>query len=517
MVGLITLVVLNPENNLETRTKVLFVITNDEYIRNYLDTNALRETSSRFDLSIAASDSLENKDLVLNLPEFVGFLSTETNQAKVLKFLFQISAWRHRAKSKTFFYRWLRWSGWADVSKDSGLLDFVKTFIRWFFSAVRSADGLRIPVLGSWVVFPLSSRLLKSQIKPNWKLRDLLRNGGYAAVVYPSSGYEPLSVEIARETKALGIPSLCLIDNWDNLSSKTVFWEKPSALGVWGEQAKTQATAIHGFSEDAITLVGTPRFEKYFDRKSIQASPREYAEPYILFVGSAMPFDEIAALKKVEDLLREIDSERTLRIVYRPHPQQQKRKTQSTFEEGDFERVVLDNQFVEASKYGINVPGTTNSFLAGNKFQPSLDRYPALLAGAQIVMGPLTTMLLEASLCLTPAIGLAYSDKIHFNTTLKYFTHFDGMEKLPGFRFCFSESNLGETLAEALQLGPIDEVESDEKTSYFIMKSDLPYAERLANLIEDSISQAMTPHNTKNVADSRTLFRGRHSRQRQRA
>jgi hypothetical protein len=467
---------------------------NDEYVRNYLATNALRESSARFKVSIAASDSIERKESVANLPNFVGFIPTEPRQAQTLRALFQIYAWRHRSKSKTFFYRWLRWTGWDNVSTDRGFLKFVETFFLWSLASLRSANGFRVPILGSLVLFPISRYLLQSRLSQNRTLSRLLNEGGYSAVVFPSSAYEPLGVEIVLAARSQGIPSVCLIDNWDNLSSKTVFWEKPTKLGVWGEQAKSQAKQIHGFSEGSVSLIGSPRFEQYFDQETRKLRTRENREPYILFVGSAMPFDEISALRKLEDLLLKIDPEEKLSVIYRPHPQQQKRKTPSSFRAEDFKRVQLDNQFLEAARRGMNVPGVTVSRLAGNSFQPSLDRYPELLSGAELVVGPLTTMLLEASLCLTPAIGLAYDDNSHFNTSLKYFSHFDGMDRLPGFRFCFSESQFHENLTAALQSGPVDEIESDKQSSYFVTNSSVPYSQRLANLIEEAILEhSMAP------------------------
>lgn len=366
-------------------------------------------------------------------------------------------------------------------------MKFAKSFFTWSLATLRNPNGFRVPILGSLVLFPISSRILKSRLTPNRTLSQLLNEGSYSAVVFPSSAYEPLGVEIVLAAKNQGIASVCLIDNWDNLSSKTVFWEKPTKLGVWGEQAKIQATRIHRFSDHSVSLVGSPRFEAYFRPETRRSRARKSRNPYVLFVGSAMPFDEISALRNLEDLLLQIDKDESLSVIYRPHPQQQKRKTPSSFKAEDFKRVQLDDQFLDATRRGMNVPGAADSGLAGNSFQPSLDRYPELLSAATLVVGPLTTMLLEASLCLTRSIGLAYDDGSHFNTSLKYFTHFDGMERLPGFSFCFVESQLGELLTAALHSDPVDEIESDKQSSYFVLNSPVPYSQRLASLIEEAI------------------------------
>jgi hypothetical protein len=280
----------------------------------------------------------------------------------------------------------------------------------------------------------------------------------------------------------LSVPTLCLIDNWDNLSSKTVFWKKPDHLGVWGPQAQSLAHTIHGFVPDQVHLIGTPRFDSYFEARTSTGFTTPHDFPYALYVGSAMPFDDIGTLKILEKIL--IESENLppdFRLIYRPHPWQHKRNVDARFTAEDFSRVILDPQFDEAQRAGA-VRGTNDP-----SFQPDLDYYPGLLLSSRCVVGPLTTMLLEASLCLKPVVALSYFDGYHANTSQRYFSHFDGMEKVPGFVFCNDKETLTTLISQALEVGAINPAASDDQTSYFLYRDERSYPDRLEALVRHII------------------------------
>ena len=121
-------------------------------------------------------------------------------------------------------------------------------------------------------------------------------------------------------------------------------------------------------------------------------------------------------------------------------------------------------------------------------FQPTLSYYPELFRNARLVVGPLTTMLFEASLCLRPVVALAYPDGFHFNTSVKYFTHFDGMDSVPGFRFCHDSDQLAIALSSGLRDFTFAAESVDSAAREFLFISPDPYAMRLKNLVESVIA-----------------------------
>jgi len=459
-------------------SKILVAISSDVYVRNYLKTDALVGLETQFDCHFIADQSLSLTEDLESKPGFRGFYTVSGPTQKRHRRLFNIMMWRHRKKSRTFLYRWLRNAQWHLIDRSHGPFKRGLSTIRWFFSALANPEGLIVPLLGNRIIFPLASRWLQSQIPLSEEFRTLIERENYDAVIIPSAAFDEMSVDLTRVCNHLGITSLCLIDNWDNLSSKTVFWERPSHIGVWGPQATEQATRIHGFSNEQVHEIGTPRFDQYFSTRSKRQTTRSNNFPYILFVGSAMPFDEISALNKIEKVLTDDPTAPAdLRIIYRPHPWQQKRRSKSEFRPEQFDRVILDKQMELAHE---RFPHRLQPVTA---FQPDLAYYPQLLGNADCVIGPLTTMLLEAAICLRPVIGLNYYDGVHINTSRRYFSHFDGAEKIPGFTFCNSEKELELHIRNALEMPSISSKESDSVVREFIHISDTPYSERLLQLV----------------------------------
>lgn len=459
--------------------RILIAISADIYVRNYLRTDALHLLSRDNEVTVIADESLALAAEVQEHPDFGGFFGLDPAIKSKHSLLFSLLMWRRRKKSPTFLYRWMRNSQWDLLDRDHGPLRWLLSFVRWIPGALVSPSGLRVPALGNPLVFGIAKAALVRQLSINPELSALVRAQDYDIIVFPSAAFDSVSVDLTRLGQELAIPTLCLIDNWDNLTSKTSFWTKPDHLGVWGEQAREQAARIHGFLPDRVHPIGTPRFDQYFSSRKTPNSSPLYPFPYLLFVGSAMPFDEIATLHHVERTLARLESVPPgLKIVYRPHPWQQKRKTDSEFRPAEFLRTVLDAQIAEAYASGMRREVTDPSF------QPDLDYYPRLFQGATAVIGPLTTMLFEGALALKPVMGLAYDDGHHANTSRRYFTHFDGVEAIPSFVICETQEEMPTALSALFAGDPIEAETSDSHTAYFLHQDGLGYPTRLKNLVQ---------------------------------
>lgn len=458
---------------MNSRKKILTIISEQTYIRNYLATDALQELSATHDLKFALINDIRPEDHPLAKAQIVGSFSYSPESVARHNKIFQVLAWRHRKKSRTFFYRWLRQSNWNSVARKKSSWAKVGAFLRWVAGLISDHSLLIGPVLGSKFLINWSLKIMDARNQPNAELAGIIESQSWDLIVIPSAGFEPSTFDAIRLARRIGIPTLALIDNWDNLVSKTIFWHKPDHIGVWGKQAQEQALLVQGFEANRIHLIGTPRFDEYYlMRKSFAESRGDY----LLFVGSAMPFDELGALHSIEQELQSAGFS-DMKIVYRPHPWQQKRNVKSSFDESEFRITVLDPQIAEAKRLGIQRSPTDT------RFQPELSYYPTLFQGARIVVGPLTTMLLEASLCLRPVIGLSYDDGNHFTTTVKYFTHFDGMERVPGFQFCSTKNELGTLIVDGLHLPQIDGEAMDRSMEQFLVPNENPYPARLTNLV----------------------------------
>ena len=273
----------------------------------------------------------------------------------------------------------------------------------------------------------------------------------------------------------MGIRTLFLIDNWDNLSSKSVFWAAPDFLTVWGAQSRDHAVEIHGIPAGRIRIIGTPRFQKYYEIDALKTQSH-FAFEYVLFVGSALAFDELTALRLLEkELAAHPEVYRGLKVVYRPHPWRADRHCPDRFEEAEFRHVVLDPQVRDAY------------YRVDTSVQPGLDYYPTLLSRAHLVVGPLTTMLLEALICGTQVLAIAYDDGVHYTSphnALKYYRHFEGIESIRGLHFTRSKADLcGDLRRLAAAPPPLTRGEILASLQHFIHSDDKPYAQRLGEIV----------------------------------
>jgi hypothetical protein len=464
----------------QIKPRVLFLIGDDVYVRNYLRTDALADVRRNTDLAIVAKADLSLIDEIRATPEFVKTFSVEPRMARRHRMFFELLMWRYRRRSKTFLYRWMRIANWDLIQPSLGLGTFIKSTVRWALNSSGNVRALRSPLLGNRFVFPFVGRLIEASLVPNPELADAVRNGAYDLLIFPSSANDPAGADLVRLGQKHGVPTLALIDNWDNLSSKTIFWRKPNHLAVWGEQTREQAVNIHGCPSASVHLLGTPRFDVYLSKQEVTLpdnTPRLPAN-FLLFVGSAMPFDEISALSRIDEVLDKEGRDPDLwRILYRPHPWQQKRRIPQEFEQQNFRYVELDPQMAARRLPAGMAPARDSGF------QPDLNYYPTLLSSALVVIGPLTTMLFEAALCNRPVLALSYDDGHHFNTSRRYFSHFDGLEAVPGFVFCDQQDQLDSLLAPLMNHPKINPQLSREVTQRYIFSDERPYRSRLLDLV----------------------------------
>ena len=159
-----------------------------------------------------------------------------------------------------------------------------------------------------------------TKTKPNSTLNNFVKKISPDIILVPSQAQCSMDNDLIKICNQLNIKSIFLIDNWDNLSDKSLMWNKPDLIGVWGEQSRQHAIKIQKFQEEKVINIGTPRFENYFkERNNYQKSFFDF--DYILFLGTALEFDEIKILKIIDNFIIKNKSKiPKTKIIYRPHP-----------------------------------------------------------------------------------------------------------------------------------------------------------------------------------------------------
>jgi len=470
-------------NNQKSDKRVLIVISSDLFVRNLIKTSALNEIEKKYNCSIIASEEVINKQPLIEKTNFCGFYKYSKSIEKWHFRFFNILMWRNRKKSSTFKYRILRnikiekliWRGKTNQYFLS-LLQFVA------FNLFRNYGFWQGLLLGNRLVYPIVSLLYERIMPINREISDYIQKIDPDIIIFPSSAYDAEGTDVIRVARTKNIKSIFLIDNWDNLSSKTIFYYSPDFLTVWGEQSLEHAQSIHGFDRACTFIIGTPRFDHYYNL--VDTDLKSYFDfPYVLFVGCSIPFDETSALKILED---EIENNpaiyHNLKVVYRPHPWRNPRDKEVVFNPDYFKHIVLDPQVADA--YLTN-QGRCNHNIG---FQPETEYYPSLLKNAKFIIGPLTSMLIEGIIFKKAVLALAYDDNIHFTSpdkAYKYYMHFRGLEKLKNMVFCFKANELRCLFQLFLKTSNYGRLNVDSDIlKYFIYNDNIDYNLRLLNVID---------------------------------
>ena len=280
-----------------------------------------------------------------------------------------------------------------------------------------------------------------------------------------------------RISQKIKIKILYLVDNWDNLSSKSTLFSKNSTFTVWGKQTLKHANKIQKIKKNQIKLLGTPRFENYFHLRNKKIKSY-FKFKYILFVESTLPV-ESSILPVLDKIISQNEKFKNLKIIYRPHPW---RKSLKVYNQKEFKNIIIDPQI----KKNYSIKNFSSSF------QPSLDYYPALLKNAEFVISGPTSMIIESLIFRKPILLLNFKIKNFllspFNI-LKNFEHFKNIEKCSLIVKHSYEKDLEKNLLKCLNLRKnIDKNLIDNERDYFLTEKCKNYKNNLNKIINDLLN-----------------------------
>lgn len=448
------------------------MISNDIFYRNYISTGIasyLAKAYNHFEVLI-----YDDVDYQANL-NFQKYTFDKRHEKHHYQFL-KILSWRKRNLSRTFKYRFLRTAQFYTVTVYD-LKSWSKLkLILWknWRSFLRRA---KILFFANRIIFPMTNLIFKFILKPDASLETYVQQFRPDAVLMPSSAYDPAVIDMISICRRNNVKSILLVDNWDNLSSKSVLWCRPDLVAVWGEQTKEHAIQIQGFKEEQITSIGTPRFEQYFKKRDIVLLSH-FDFKYVLFVGQMLPSNELRIVEIINDILCSSQFKDTgIKLVYRPHPWAQD-QTKASVEH--LKAVIVDPQIYQKDPDLESV----------EKFQPNLDYYPSLLQNAQFVVSSLTSMIIEASIFRKNVIAIAHMEANNYTSPhriLREYRHFEGIEVLPNLIISHTEENLIKEFKSLLEATEhVNEISLDMKLKRFL-NCEGTYNKRLLEMLDENI------------------------------
>ena len=399
--------------------KILIILSDYLFVRNYIETKVFNKIINTKHYTI---EFLINKSLKLNKKKLknikTSYFEYSNNERQKFLKIFQRKIWIDRSKSNSFKFKlkiYLNFNKYINSDDEHllqkiikfplRLLRFIKNYISFFYDTL--------------IIFSPIHKLYEDKIEINKLLKSKIFTYKPDLIIMPTNTINPTKYDLYKILKKVKIKVLYLVDNWDNLSSKSTFFNKNSLFTVWGKQTLQHAVKIQKIKKKNVYLMGTPRYEKYFRLRNKNITSN-FKFKYILFLESTLP-TESNILPLVDNIISGNNYLRNLKLIYRPHPW---RKSVKIFKQKYFKNIIIDPQVKE-------------NYLKKNfqsYIQPNLNYYPSLLKNAEFIISGPTSMIIEALILRKPVLLLNFKNE---NTLLnpynifKNFTHFKNISKSP--------------------------------------------------------------------------------------
>jgi CDP-glycerol glycerophosphotransferase (TagB/SpsB family) len=269
----------------------------------------------------------------------------------------------------------------------------------------------RNPVVGA------AYRMLESRMNRSESVRQLLQELNPDLLVL-CSPYGVREVIYLLHAKELGIPVVCQIQSWDNITSKGTPLVMPDYFITWGPIMTQEVTEYYRFPRHKILECGVPHFDVYHRKdqlssrqavlESLNLSPDD---PYMVF-GMVTPYccpNELDLLMWLSHKINNGMFVKPCSLIIRPHPQ-----TVSGYyarEARELERLMS----LAGPRIGIHMPQLSSERLYCDMPRSEMSRIASLLAGSDLCLNVWSTLCLDAFLVDRPVISIG----------------FDGWEELP--------------------------------------------------------------------------------------
>ena len=280
-------------------------------------------------------------------------------------------------------------------------------------------------------------------------------------------------------------PVIIIMNSWDNPITKRSVVNKDYFLLVWGPQTKQHAITYMGLDEKNVIEFGSAQFDIYQKidtNNTIRDNPRSNlnkSTKTLLYAGSSKNCDEFSHLMQLDNAIKSGLIPK-INVIYRPHPWGQGGYKGYRFKKQKFEYIEIDENMRNYLLRDFNKEKS--------KFLPNLENTRTLLKSVDIVISPLSTILLEAMMFGKIPICLMTDNEQqadHFRYA-KTLPHFEEMINDEDVIVINGSNNLISGINYALDQSFVREKSDRLKISseFFISKFDKPFNERLLKLVE---------------------------------
>lgn len=365
-----------------------------------------------------------------------------------------------------------------------GKRKMIRSTLGWKASALFTLYGLpgMFFVYGRWMLRRLA-------VTPCTELANLLEREQPDVLIHPSTFEGYFINDFVALGKEMGVPTVLIMNSWDNPSLKQAMAGQPDVTVVWGEQTVRHAQKFMAIPRSRTRVLGAAQFDVF------SAPPRLTREEFcrehrvaegnklLLYAGSSRNSDEFSHLRILDGAIESGKLGKDVSLIYRPHPWGRGGKAGDRIARHPWKHVVFESSMVEYIE-SISTAGKANFLNAEYR------RTHDVLANIDALISPMSTIILESILHRKPTMCILSLDERNANISSRLgLDHFDELFRSPAMLVCNNTNELVESTCKLLKrcgdmgftglLG--------KEAEFFVKSSSAPYSESLCQLVEELV------------------------------
>lgn len=396
------------------KQKIAIILLNKQYIISWIDSGLIDEIIKSGDFEIDVFAPKHVFDVLPKETVFHKFRINSTEPSKSATHLVALNWVALRSKSTTFRFslqRTFRSDYWFFPIR-LGLKAGLNQTVRNIKTIIWNLSKKRLTVLYFFAPMRIFGYRFKNNLGSGKILPNQIRENAYNWLIIPCNAIDELTTDYLAEAKNLKVKTIIAIDNWDNLTSKSVYVTKPDYLTVMGNRCVEHAQNIHDISPEQVLPFGIPRFDGYRSAmKSQLVNYKTKSKKSVLYAGFSVAHSEKRVVEAIANFLDEKYGPGAVEFVYRPHPIPIAR----------IDPFELSNRNITTHNHGnlerTSLPGLSNGLIDS-------------LISADVIIGAPTTLMLEAMILKRPCVIDLSNDGYHRTTASNSAKHFVHMKDL---------------------------------------------------------------------------------------
>lgn len=264
--------------------------------------------------------------------------------------------------------------------------------------------------LAPWRLFRRLSRAFERRVNRSKSVSNLLAELQPDLLVLPN----PFGVEetlYLLHARELGIPVVCEMLSWDNITAKGVPLLLPDYFISWGPIMTAEMVEVYQFPKERIYECGVPHFDIYQHKD--QLIPRAALlrdvhlppdQPFLFYGMVAERYcpNELEILTWLADQVNHNAFARPCSLVIRPHPLTISGVYASN--SGNLARL----RALEGPRVALDTPPVLSEKLPWDLPKSDMARLASLLAGCAMCLNASSTLCLDACMLDRPVINIAF-------------------------------------------------------------------------------------------------------------